>query len=131
LGICRTLLIETSTRPGGPSPSCRSKEHAGERVHPRQHQRDRPGGVCSLLRGLLRDGGGAFARLLRAGALAAGRGPAIAPFLDEDPAPARHHFALVEVNWPDVTTLDREVIPEIQKIGGDKDAVLYLTPLER
>ena len=92
-------------------------------------------------------------------------------FLDEDPAPARHHFALdvddfeaayeragelgvrdegryttvrelpdgavqmylrdpagnlVEVNWPDVTTLDREVIPEIQKIGGDPDAVLYL-----
>ncbi len=35
---------------------------------------------------------------------------------------------LVEVNWPDVTTLDREVIPEIQKIGGDKDAVLYLEP---
>ena len=33
---------------------------------------------------------------------------------------------LVEVNWPDVTTLDREVIPEIQKIGGDPDAVLYL-----
>jgi len=92
-------------------------------------------------------------------------------FLDEDPAPARHHFALdvddfeavykraeelgvrdgdrysavrelpdgavqmylrdpsgnlVEVNWPDVTTLDREVIPEIQKIGGPPDAVLYL-----
>jgi hypothetical protein len=35
---------------------------------------------------------------------------------------------LVEVNWPDVTTLDREIIPEIQKIGGDKDAVLYLKP---
>jgi hypothetical protein len=32
----------------------------------------------------------------------------------------------VEVNWPDVTTLDREVIPEIQKIGGPKDAALYL-----
>jgi lactoylglutathione lyase len=32
---------------------------------------------------------------------------------------------LVEVNWPDVTTLDRDVIPEIQKIGGDPDAVLY------
>ena len=92
-------------------------------------------------------------------------------FLDDDPAPERHHFALdvddfeaaykkaealgireggryssvrklpcgavqmylrdpagnlVEVNWPDVTTLDREVIPEIQKIGGDPDAVLYL-----
>jgi catechol 2,3-dioxygenase-like lactoylglutathione lyase family enzyme len=97
-------------------------------------------------------------------------------FLDEDPAPARHHFALdvddfeaaykkaeelgirddgrysavrelpcgtvqmylrdpagnlVEVNWPEVTTLDRRVIPEIQKIGGDKDAVLYLKPPER
>ena len=94
-------------------------------------------------------------------------------FLDEDPAPERHHFALdvddfetaytkaeelgvrdggrystvrelpdgavqmylrdpagnlVEVNWPDVTTLDREVIPEIQKIGGDPDAVLYFEP---
>ena len=93
--------------------------------------------------------------------------------LDEDPAPAKHHFALdvddfeaayrraeelgvrdegrfstvrelpdgavqmylrdpagnlVEVNWPDVTTLDREVIPEIHKIGGDPDAVLYLEP---
>ena len=107
-------------------------------------------------------------------------------FLDEDPVPERHHFALdvddfeaayrraeelgvrdggrystvrelpdgaagagvagqlpvgavqmylrdpagnlVEVNWPDVTTLDREVIPEIQKIGGDPGAVLYLAP---
>ena len=94
-------------------------------------------------------------------------------FLDESPAPARHHFALdvddfeevykkaeeldvrdgdrystvrelpdgavqmylrdpagnlVEVNWPDVTTLDRRVIPEIQKIGGSPDAVLYLEP---
>jgi hypothetical protein len=38
---------------------------------------------------------------------------------------------LVEVNWPDVTTLDREVIPEIGKIGGDPDAVLYLKPPER
>jgi lactoylglutathione lyase len=91
-------------------------------------------------------------------------------FLDDDPAPLRHHFALdvddfeatyekagelgardgdhystvrelpdgavqmylrdpagnlVEVNWPDVTTLDREVIPKIQKIGGPSDAVLY------
>ncbi len=97
-------------------------------------------------------------------------------FLDEDPAPVGHHFALdvddfeaaykraeelgvrdsdsfssvrelpdgavqmylrdptgnlVEVNWPDVTTLDREVIPEIQKIGGSKDAVLYFRPSER
>ncbi|MDQ4128263.1 MAG: VOC family protein [Actinomycetota bacterium] len=95
-------------------------------------------------------------------------------FLDEDPAPSRHHFAidvddfeaaytraeesgvrdrysavrelpdgavqmylrdpagnLVEVNWPDVSTLDRGVIPEIQKIGGDPEAVLYLRPPER
>ena len=88
-------------------------------------------------------------------------------FLDQDPAPARHHFALdvddfeaayrkaeelgvrdgghystvrelpdgavrdalrdpagnlVEINWPDAATLDREVIPEIQKIGGDPGA---------
>ena len=94
-------------------------------------------------------------------------------FLDDAPAPERHHFALdvddfeaafkraeelgikdggryssvrelpdgavqmylrapagnlVEVNCPDVSTLDREVIPEIQKIGGDKDATLYLKP---
>ena len=97
-------------------------------------------------------------------------------FLDDSPAPERHHFALdvddfeaayrkaeelgvrdgdrfstvrelpdgavqmylrdpsgnlVEVNWPDVNTLDREVIPEIQKIGGDPEAVLYLEPPER
>ena len=97
-------------------------------------------------------------------------------FLDDDPAPERHHFALdvddfeavytkaeelgvrdsgrfssvrelpdgavqmylrdpagnlVEVNWPDVTTLDREVIPEIGKIGGPPDAVLYLKAPER
>jgi lactoylglutathione lyase len=97
-------------------------------------------------------------------------------FLDEDPAPERHHFALdvddfeaaykkaeelgirdggryssvrelpggavqmylrdpagnlVEVNWPDVTTLDRNLIPEIQRIGGPEDAVLYLEPQER
>jgi lactoylglutathione lyase len=38
---------------------------------------------------------------------------------------------LVEVNWPDVSTLDRRVIPEIQKIGGDPEAVLYLEPPER
>ena len=38
---------------------------------------------------------------------------------------------LVEVNWPDVTTLDRNVIPEIQKIGGDPEAALYLVPPER
>ncbi len=92
-------------------------------------------------------------------------------FLDEDPAPAWHHFALdvddfeavyaraeeldvrdwysavrelpdgavqmylrdpagnlVEVNWPDASTLDRRVIPEIQKVGGDPGAVLYSEP---
>jgi hypothetical protein len=37
---------------------------------------------------------------------------------------------LVEVNWPDVTTLDRDLIPEIQKIGGPEDALLYLEPKE-
>ena len=97
-------------------------------------------------------------------------------FLDQDPAPARHHFALdvddfeaayrkaeelgvrdgghystvrelpdgavqmylrdpagnlVEINWPDAATLDREVIPEIQKIGGDPDSILYLREPER
>lgn len=95
-------------------------------------------------------------------------------FLDEDPAPAWHHFALdvddfeavyaraeeldvrdrystvrelpdgavqmylrdpagnlVEVNWPDASTLDRRVIPEIQKVGGDPGAVLYFEPPQR
>ena len=95
-------------------------------------------------------------------------------FLDEDPAPAWHHFALdvddfeaaytragelgvrdrdsavrelpdgavqmylrdpasnlVEVNWPDASTLDRGVIPEIQKVDGDPEAVLYLRSPER
>lgn len=95
-------------------------------------------------------------------------------FLDEDPAPAWHYFALdvddfeaaytragelgvrdrdsavrelpdgavqmylrdpagnlVEVNWPDVSTLDRGVIPEIQKVGGDPEAVLYSRSPER
>ncbi len=95
-------------------------------------------------------------------------------FLDEEPAPAWHHFALdvddfeaayaraeelgvrdrysavrelpdgavqmylrdpagnlVEVNWPDVSTLDRKVIPEIQKVGGDPGVVLYFRHPER
>ncbi len=95
-------------------------------------------------------------------------------FLDEDPAPAWHHFALdvddfeavyarageldvrdrysavrelpdgavqmylrdpagnlVEVNWPDASTLDRRVIPEIQKVGGDPGALLYFEPPQR
>ena len=92
-------------------------------------------------------------------------------FLSEDPAPARHHFALdvddfeaaytrasetgarvqsgaystvrelpdgavqmylrdsagnlVEINWPDVTTLDRSVVPDIVKVPGKPDARLY------
>jgi YD repeat-containing protein len=97
-------------------------------------------------------------------------------FLDDSPAPERHHFALdvddfeaayrkaeelavrdddryatvrelpdgavqmylrdpagnlIEVNWPDVSTLDRGLIPEIHKIGGDPEAALYLKPPER
>ena len=97
-------------------------------------------------------------------------------FRSENPAPARHHFALdvddfeaaylraaelgiaeegyysdvrelpdgavqmyvrdpagnlVEVNWPDVTTLDRTVIPDIRKIPGGEDAVLYMRPPDR
>ena len=92
-------------------------------------------------------------------------------FLSEDPAPARHHFALdvddfeaaytrasetgarvqsgtystvrelpdgavqmylrdpagnlVEINWPDVKTLDRSVVPDIVKVPGKPDARLY------
>ena len=97
-------------------------------------------------------------------------------FLDDSPAPERHHFALdvddfeaayrkaeelavrdddrystvrelpdgavqmylrdpagnlIEVNWPDVSALDRGLIPEIHKIGGDPEAALYLEPPER
>ncbi len=37
---------------------------------------------------------------------------------------------LVEVNWRDVNTLDRELIGEIRKIGGPPDAALYITPGE-
>ena len=35
---------------------------------------------------------------------------------------------LVEVNWPDVNTLDRELIGEIRKIDGPPDAALYMAP---
>jgi YD repeat-containing protein len=95
-------------------------------------------------------------------------------FLDEDRAPAGHHFALdvddfeavyrraketgahvesgnystvrelpdgavqmyvrdpagnlVEINWPDVTTLDRSVVTRIEKVPGRPDARLYLRP---
>ena len=97
-------------------------------------------------------------------------------FLEDSPAPERHHFALdvddfeaayrkaeelavrdddrystvrelpdgavqmylrdpagnlIEVNWPDVSALDRGLIPEIHKIGGDPEAALYLEPPER
>lgn len=37
---------------------------------------------------------------------------------------------LVEVNWRDVNTLDRELIGEIRKIDGPPDAALYMTPGE-
>lgn len=34
---------------------------------------------------------------------------------------------MVEVNWPDVATLDRSVIPEIEKVeAGEEGATLYL-----
>jgi hypothetical protein len=34
---------------------------------------------------------------------------------------------MVEVNWPDVSTLDRSVIGDIEKVAvGDKGATLYL-----
>ncbi len=35
---------------------------------------------------------------------------------------------MVEINWPDVTTLDRSAIPDIQKIGGAPEVVLYMGP---
>jgi lactoylglutathione lyase len=36
---------------------------------------------------------------------------------------------MVEVNWPDVTTLDRSVVGEIEEVGaGDDGATLYLAP---
>jgi hypothetical protein len=34
---------------------------------------------------------------------------------------------LVEVNWPDVTTLDRSVVTQVEKVAGKPDA-LYLQP---
>ena len=35
---------------------------------------------------------------------------------------------MVEVNWPDVATLDRSVIPEIEKVdAGAEEATLYLS----
>jgi lactoylglutathione lyase len=35
---------------------------------------------------------------------------------------------LVEVNWRDVSTLDRGLIPDIRKVGGPPDAALYTGP---
>ena len=35
---------------------------------------------------------------------------------------------LIEVNWPDATTLDREVIPDIQKVDGPPGVALYAKP---
>jgi hypothetical protein len=33
---------------------------------------------------------------------------------------------LVEVNWRDVGTLDREIVGEMRKIGGPPEAALYM-----
>lgn len=33
---------------------------------------------------------------------------------------------MVEINWPDVSTLDRSVVPEIHRVPGSQDARLYL-----
>ena len=39
---------------------------------------------------------------------------------------------MVEINWSDATTLDRSVVPDIQKIDGSPDVVLYMDgPAER
>ena len=35
---------------------------------------------------------------------------------------------LVEVNWRDVSTLDRDLIRDIRKVGGPPDAALYMRP---
>ena len=35
---------------------------------------------------------------------------------------------LVEINWPDVTTLDRSVVSDIQRVEGEANATLYLRP---
>jgi YD repeat-containing protein len=35
---------------------------------------------------------------------------------------------LVEINWPDVTTLDRSVVTQVEKVAGEPDAALYLRP---
>ena len=38
---------------------------------------------------------------------------------------------MVEINWPDATTLDRSVVPDIRKIDGGPDVVLYTKAPER
>ncbi len=39
---------------------------------------------------------------------------------------------MVEVNWPDVSTLDRSVLPDIEKVEtGTGEETLYLRPRER
>ncbi len=35
---------------------------------------------------------------------------------------------MVEVNWPDVGTLDRSVVGELEQVEGGPDATLYLRP---
>jgi lactoylglutathione lyase len=35
---------------------------------------------------------------------------------------------LVEINWPDATTLDRSVSVHVEKVAGEPDARLYLRP---
>ncbi len=35
---------------------------------------------------------------------------------------------LVEINWPDASTLDRSVVTNIEKVAGKPDAELYLQP---
>jgi lactoylglutathione lyase len=35
---------------------------------------------------------------------------------------------LVEINWPDATTLDRSVAAHVEKVAGEPDARLYLRP---
>ena len=35
---------------------------------------------------------------------------------------------LVEINWPDATTLDRSVAVHVEKVAGEPDAKLYLRP---
>ena len=38
---------------------------------------------------------------------------------------------LVEINWPDATTLDRALIPDIKRVGGPPGVALYANPSRR